>query len=252
MIEAKKAGTTLTGVEPQTRKYQVSSPDWLPSFTVDGALPFGYESTGSETRFTCGLDPVPASRRVFSFHRPETLGRWVDSYSQRQQLGTFVDYPTLRYGVQHLPQLEPDAPGLWQAQAEAIRGLEKSLRENRPRALVQMATGSGKKPGTNLPRPPEQPPTRHTSKAAPRVLRERHKRIPAGLQPSRPHAGIGLLRLARNPSKRFPRLSGRALTYAGTEVRHRGLAGRRRSRCRVLGFVRAAREHPFATRYNRP
>ena len=144
VIEAKKAGTTLTGVEPQTRKYQISSPDWLPSFTVDGALPFGYESTGSETRFTCGLDPVPASRRVFSFHRPETLGRWVDSYSQRQQLGTFVDYPTLRYGIQHLPQLEPDAPGLWQAQAEAIRGLEKSLRENRPRALVQMATGSGK------------------------------------------------------------------------------------------------------------
>ena len=144
VIEAKKAGTTLTGVEPQTRKYQISSPDWLPSFTVDGALPFGYESTGSETRFTCGLDPVPASRRVFSFHRPETLSRWVDSYSQRQQLGTFVDYPTLRYGIQHLPQLEPDAPGLWQAQAEAIRGLEKSLRENRPRALVQMATGSGK------------------------------------------------------------------------------------------------------------
>ena len=107
VIEAKKAGTTLTGVEPQTRKYQVSSPDWLPSFTVDGALPFGYESTGSETRFTCGLDPVPASRRVFSFHRPETLGRWVDSYSQRQQLGTYVDYPTLRYGIQHLPQLEP-------------------------------------------------------------------------------------------------------------------------------------------------
>ena len=111
VIEAKKAGTTLTGVEPQTRKYQISSPDWLPSFTADGALPFGYESTGSETRFTCGLDPVPASRRVFSFHRPETLGRWVDSHLQRQQLGTYVDYPTLRYGVQHLPQLEPDAYG---------------------------------------------------------------------------------------------------------------------------------------------
>ena len=74
VIEAKKAGTTLTGVEPQTRKYQISSPDWLPSFTVDGALPFGYESTGSETRFTCGLDPVPASRRVFSFHRPRDAG----------------------------------------------------------------------------------------------------------------------------------------------------------------------------------
>ena len=144
VIEAKKAGTTLTGVEPQTRKYQVSSPDWLPSFTVDGALPFGYESTGSETRFTCGLDPVAASRRVFTFHRPETLSRWVTTYSQRHELGTLVDYPALRYGIQHLPELEPEAPGLWPAQAEAIRNLEQSLRENRPRALIQMATGAGK------------------------------------------------------------------------------------------------------------
>ena len=121
VIEAKKAGTTLTGVEPQTRKYQVSSPDWLPAFLVEGALPFGYESTGAETRFTCGLDPVPASRRVFTFHRPETLSRWVTTYSQRHELGTLVDYPTLRYGIQHLPELEPVAPGLWPAQAEAIR-----------------------------------------------------------------------------------------------------------------------------------
>ena len=144
VIEAKKAGTTLTGVEPQTRKYQVSSPGWLPAFLVDGALPFGYESTGAETRFTCGLDPVAASRRVFTFHRPETLSRWVTTYSQRHELGTLVDYPTLRYGIQHLPELEPVAPGLWPAQAEAIRNLEKSLREDRPRALVQMATGAGK------------------------------------------------------------------------------------------------------------
>ncbi len=138
VIEAKKAGTTLTGVEPQTRKYQVSSPDWLPSFEVDGALPFGYESTGTETRFTCGLDPVTASRRVFTFHRPETLAHWVDEHVR---LG---GYATLRAGLQLLPELESDAPGLWPAQAEAIRNLAQSLRENRPRALIQMATGAGK------------------------------------------------------------------------------------------------------------
>ncbi len=138
VIEAKKAGTTLTGVEPQTRKYQVSSPDWLPAFQVDGALPFGYESTGTETRFTCGLDPIPASRRVFTFHRPEMLAHWVDEHLR---LG---GYATLRAGLQLLPELEPDAPGLWPAQAEAIRNLEESLRENRPRALIQMATGAGK------------------------------------------------------------------------------------------------------------
>lgn len=36
-------------------------------------LPFCYESTGVETRFTNGLDPEPRSRNVFAFHRPETL-----------------------------------------------------------------------------------------------------------------------------------------------------------------------------------
>ena len=138
VIEAKKAGTTLTGVEPQTRKYQVAYPGEYPAFEVDGALPFGYESTGTETRFTCGLDPVPASRRVFTFHRPETLAHWHDEYVR---LG---GYATLRASLQLLPDLEPDAPGLWPAQAEAIRNLEQSLRENRPRALIQMATGAGK------------------------------------------------------------------------------------------------------------
>ena len=138
VIEAKKAGSTLTGVEPQTGKYRTAYPDELPAFTVDGALPFGYESTGAETRFTCGLDPVVASRRVFSFHRPETLAHWVDEHVR---LG---GYATLRAGLQLLPQLGPDTPGLWPAQAEAIRKLEEKLRENRPRALIQMATGSGK------------------------------------------------------------------------------------------------------------
>ena len=78
VIEAKKAGSTLTGVEPQTRKYQVSSPDWLPAFEVQGALPFGYESTGAETRFTCGLDPVPASRSPPSKNTSPawTLSNW--------------------------------------------------------------------------------------------------------------------------------------------------------------------------------
>lgn len=94
VIEAKKAGTTLTGVEPQTRKYQAAYPEEYPAFEVHGALPFGYESTGTETRFTCGLDPIPASRRVFTFHRPEMLAHWVDEHVR---LG---GYATLRAGLQ--------------------------------------------------------------------------------------------------------------------------------------------------------
>jgi type I site-specific restriction endonuclease len=41
-------------------------------------LPFLYESTGVETRFTNLLDPTPRSRKLFWFHRPETLAKWLD------------------------------------------------------------------------------------------------------------------------------------------------------------------------------
>jgi len=37
-----------------------------------------------------------------------------------------------------------DERGLWGKQAEAIRNVEESLAADRPRALIQMATGSGK------------------------------------------------------------------------------------------------------------
>ena len=58
VIEAKKRGTTLAGVEWQTVKYQSSIPDELRvRLTDDGRLPFGYETTGDETWFTCRLDP---------------------------------------------------------------------------------------------------------------------------------------------------------------------------------------------------
>ncbi|MCY3863619.1 MAG: DEAD/DEAH box helicase family protein [bacterium] len=138
VIEAKKEGTTLTGVEPQTRKYQAAYPGQLPAFLVDDALPFGYESTGTETRFTSGLDPKPTSRRVFAFHRPETLARWRDDHRE------FNGIATLRNGFSELPDLGDEPPGLWLAQAEAIRNLEASFKDNRPRALIQMATGAGK------------------------------------------------------------------------------------------------------------
>ena len=48
----------------------------------------------------------------------------------------------LRQRLQAMPPL--DATGLWPVQERAIRNLEESLAAGRPRALVQMATGSGK------------------------------------------------------------------------------------------------------------
>ena len=74
-VEAKPEGYTLTGVEAQSRKYGAGLPDNLPRYILP--LPFLYESTGAETRFTNGLDPQPRSRYVFSFHTPEALAEWL-------------------------------------------------------------------------------------------------------------------------------------------------------------------------------
>ena len=63
VVEAKPEGHTLTGVEAQSGKYGAGLPDNLPYYIRP--LPFLYESTGVETRFTNGLDPQPRSRGVF-------------------------------------------------------------------------------------------------------------------------------------------------------------------------------------------
>lgn len=134
VIEAKKEGETLTGVAWQTSKYLDGLPGYVPT-AIEGALPFAYQSTGVETRFTNTLDPDPASRQVFWFHRPETFASWTDLRESPRA-------PTLRGRLRDLPELEE--AGLWPAQVRAIRNLEESLAAARPRALIQMATGSGK------------------------------------------------------------------------------------------------------------
>ena len=134
VVEAKAEGTPLTGVEPQSAKYVEGFPDQYQAWRRP--LCFAYESTGVETRFTNGLDPEPRSRRVFAFHRPETLADWAREAAEQPE------GPTLRARLQHMPELRPD--GLWPAQEDAIRNLERSLAYGRPRALIQMATGAGK------------------------------------------------------------------------------------------------------------
>jgi type I restriction enzyme, R subunit len=136
VIEAKKQGSTLTGVEWQSAKYTTGLPEAVPALMRP--LAFAYESTGVETRFTNAFDPEPASRPVFSFHRPETLAEWVRTWSQ---FGG-IEQATLRQRLLQLPPLQ--STGLWTAQEVAIRNLEESLVHFRPRALIQMATGSGK------------------------------------------------------------------------------------------------------------
>jgi type I restriction enzyme R subunit len=128
VVEAKPAGTTLTGVAEQASDYQVDVPDRLARWGEP--LRFDYEATGTEMLFSDRADPCRRSRRVFGFHRPETLLGWLRGGD------------SLRGRLQKLPAL--DATGLRACQVEAIAGIEESLRADRPRALVQMATGAGK------------------------------------------------------------------------------------------------------------
>ena len=149
VVEAKPEGHPLTGVEVQSGKYSAGLPDDLPANLRP--LPFLYESTGAVTQFTNGLDPEPRSRPVFSFHTPKTLAEWLDEsvrswdIGQQQVAGTQTGYSrsySLRRRLTVLPPL--DASALWPVQERAIRNLEESLAAGRPRALIQMATGSGK------------------------------------------------------------------------------------------------------------
>jgi type I restriction enzyme R subunit len=128
VVEAKPIGTTLSGVSEQTEKYLHSFPADLPH--VGDALPFAYESTGAETFFRDIHDPDSRSRRVFAFHKPETLHEWVHQEH------------TLRARLRTMPPLITE--GLRDCQIEAIENLERSFAEDRPRALIQMASGSGK------------------------------------------------------------------------------------------------------------
>ncbi|MDY0049524.1 MAG: DEAD/DEAH box helicase family protein, partial [Halothiobacillaceae bacterium] len=143
VIEAKKAGVTLSGVETQSDRYTKGLPDGLPRWS--NPLPFAYQSTGIETRFTNGFDPQPRARPVFAFHRPELFGEWLKSGTSgvAESASTYIDRGnTFLARMQNMPPLVEE--GLWPAQIKAITHLEQSLREDRPRALIQMATGSGK------------------------------------------------------------------------------------------------------------
>ena len=149
VIEAKKQGATLTGVELQSGRYAQGLPTSLPAWRRP--LPFVWESTGIETHFTNGLDPEPRARAVFAFFRPELLVQWLTYLQAAAGSNTAQEAPgTFLTRMRSMPKLvtEWGSGGahyaLWPAQISAITNLEKSLAGNKPKALIQMATGSGK------------------------------------------------------------------------------------------------------------
>ncbi len=129
VVEAKKqnAGESITTVEEQSARYAASTFKWVKG---QYSIRFAYEATDKLIRFTDYRDIKFRSRQVFSFHRPETL----------RALLTQPD--TVRNNMKRFPPL--DATGFRKCQVEAIRNLDTSFAQNRPKALVQMATGAGK------------------------------------------------------------------------------------------------------------
>ena len=129
VIEAKKneGGENITAVEEQSSRYAHSA---LKYVNIDYRIRFVNEATGKLIRFTDYDDVNYRSRNVFSFHRPETLQYLLN------QTGT------IRNIMKHFPPL--DERGFRKCQINAIKNLDRSFAENRPKALVQMATGAGK------------------------------------------------------------------------------------------------------------
>jgi type I restriction enzyme R subunit len=128
VVEAKPVGHTLKGVEGQSASYSDGLAASLPAWRRP--LPFQYESTGEITQFTNWTEPDARSRDIFSFHQPQTLYEMIRA-----------DKP-LRGWLRELPEV-PEAD-LWPKQHTAIKNLEGSLSCGKPKALIQMATGSGK------------------------------------------------------------------------------------------------------------
>ena len=129
IVEAKRieSGEKITTVEDQSARYAGSKFKWIKG---DYSIRFAYEATDKLTRFTDYRDLKYCSRTVFSFHRPETL----------QALLNAPD--TIRNNMKHFPPF--DTTGFRDCQIRAINKLEGSFADNRPKALVQMATGAGK------------------------------------------------------------------------------------------------------------
>lgn len=129
VIEAKAddKGEVLLTVSEQAKRYIDSGLKYTKTQTV--TLRFAYIATSVRTCF-CDYGDDARTREVFSFHRPEKLAELLkDTSSVRKRMKSF-------------PKL--DKSNFRDCQINAILNLETSFSENRPRALIQMATGAGK------------------------------------------------------------------------------------------------------------
>ena len=127
VIEAKPEGSTLSGVAEQSQIYLTNMLNLLKDIKVRPI--YAYETTGIETLFRDLRDPDTRPRRVFSFHRPETLKEWMNIDNEE-------NIRTLRSRLKKM-EIEHHLikEGLRDCQIEAIRNLEHYFSNNRQRSI---------------------------------------------------------------------------------------------------------------------
>jgi len=150
-IEIDTESHVLPGVDPFAEKYRRGLPIILPVHTRP--LPFLYQSNGVQIRFMNLFDSEPHSRPLFAFHRPDTLKAWLEDGmigSLPRDMAAADSFEHGRRGATlqerlwiNMPPVEEE--GLSLEQCDAIAALERSLRKNNSRVLIQMKDASRRK-----------------------------------------------------------------------------------------------------------
>ncbi len=137
-IEGKPVGVIEAKKSNDGHKLKIQAAEQSSSYLHSGLkyfvekepMRFTYEATDVLTHFCDFKDEKPRTRKLFSFHRPEYLQKLIKENN------------TLRNNLKHFPEFNKE--GFRACQVNAIINLEQSFAQNKPRALVQMATGAGK------------------------------------------------------------------------------------------------------------
>lgn len=136
-VEVRSRGMDLQAALARPREASASS-----TASAERRMSYTYATDGVRVLFRNGDDPEPRFREIFSFHQPDTLGRWMREAVADPQAPTFQGRVRRR-----LPDLDDDgyAQSLLRSwQYDAVRAFESSLRRGERRAMVQIAVGGGR------------------------------------------------------------------------------------------------------------
>ncbi|MGW2867270.1 DEAD/DEAH box helicase family protein [Kitasatospora sp. NPDC001225] len=141
IIEYKRDGADLSTAMEQAGRLAIAVTDASPWPVWRSPLPYRYVSDGRRLLFYDTNDPETRARLVSGFHRPATLARW------QREAEADSEAPTYRARMTALPPLQEGTQAAGQMrlpQLMAVLAVEQALAAGDRRALVQMATGTGR------------------------------------------------------------------------------------------------------------